>query len=330
MSRRSRVAVAVAVVCCAGGGAASWAAFFSTTTSSDNSAATAGSFAHLQMQTGSYSGNATDNRAITGLSFQPDLVLVKGNNTQTGAVRTATMTGDASKPLAAATALSTGHIKALNATSFQVGTNARVNASGVAYNWVAFKAAAGVLKVGTYTGNGTSQSITGAGFSPEYAMVFPANTGRAHQRMAGSARSFRFESETGLTTRVTSLNGDGFSVGNSTEANANGVVYHYVLFNERGATVRAASYTGNGAARTIGDVGFQPAWVIVRADDTVTARNGRHRPASLTGTSSQHFTNAVNGTGAITALKPTGFDVGTTTDVNANGVTYRYVAFKAR
>jgi hypothetical protein len=94
--------------------------------------------------------------------------------------------------------------------------------------------------------------------------------------------------------------------------------------------VRTDSYTGNGAVRNIGGVGFQPAWVIVRADDTVTARNGRHRPASLTGTSSQHFTNIANGTGAISGLQPDGFGLGTTTDVNANGVTYRYAAFRPR
>ena len=48
-----------------------------------------------------------------------------------------------------------------------------MNGSGSTHHYVAFKAAAGSLAVGSYTGNGSSQSITGVGFAPVYVIVVP-------------------------------------------------------------------------------------------------------------------------------------------------------------
>ena len=43
---------------------------------------------------GFYLGNNADDRAIGGVGFRPDVVIVKGNTNQTAAVRTSTMSGD--------------------------------------------------------------------------------------------------------------------------------------------------------------------------------------------------------------------------------------------
>ena len=52
---------------------------------------------------------------------------------------------------------------------------------------MAFRAQEGLLKVGTYAGNGgASQSISGLGFSPEYAAVFSAG---AQQRRPALLRA---------------------------------------------------------------------------------------------------------------------------------------------
>ena len=73
------------------------------------------------------------------MGFQPDLVIIKSNTAQLAVMRTATMVGDASKELSAATAFQTNRIQSLDPGGFTVGTNAQVNSSGVTYYWVAFR-----------------------------------------------------------------------------------------------------------------------------------------------------------------------------------------------
>ena len=90
------------------GGAATFAAFTATTSNSGNSFSAAATFGNtLRVASGSYTGNDTDNRAITDPGFQPDLVIVKADTNQIGVARSSTMTGDASKPLDGTTALAT-------------------------------------------------------------------------------------------------------------------------------------------------------------------------------------------------------------------------------
>jgi len=46
------------------------------------------------MLSGSYTENGTDNRAITGLKFQPDVVIIKASNSaQEAVIRTSSMSG---------------------------------------------------------------------------------------------------------------------------------------------------------------------------------------------------------------------------------------------
>ena len=51
--------------------------------------------AHAQMRTGSYVGDGLDNRRITGVGFQPAVVLIKADTGQNAVMRTSTMAGDA-------------------------------------------------------------------------------------------------------------------------------------------------------------------------------------------------------------------------------------------
>lgn len=306
-------------------------AFSSQATNGGNSFQAAASFSvPMQFASGTYSGNAQDNRAIAA-GFQPDAVIVKCNTTQVAVARTSTMTGDQSKELAGGTALAADRIQSFGPNGFTIGTSSRVNANGVACYWQAFKGGAGELVLGSYTGNGAaSRSIAGVGFSPEYAITLSAGTGRAVQRFAGMTRAFRFEAETGQTNAIASLDADGFTVGSSADANSNGVTYHYLAFNEVAGRIDTGTYTGNGADnRSIPGVGFQPEYVIARANDIANARRGVHRSKHLTGDATLNFTNVANGANLVQALQPDGFQVGSDATVNANGVTYHYVAFKA-
>jgi hypothetical protein len=324
------VAVCLAAAVAATVIAVTFSAFSGQTSSSGNTFEAAATFGDsMRFATGSYTGNGSDDRAITDPGFQPDVLIVKGNAAQAAVMRTSTMSGDSTKPLAGATALTANLIQSLNASGFTLGTDSRVNANGTSYWWMAFQAGSGALKVGSYTGNGSSNSIAGAGFSPEYAAVLSATGNRAVQLFSGMTRSFQFDADTGTTGRITSLDADGFSVGSSAEVNSSGDTYHYVAWNDLGGTIDTNTYTGTGTDdRDVTGVGFQPDYAIVRANDTATARQGQHRPASLTGTSSLHFAALSNISPGIKALLGDGFRLGTDSSVNASGITYHYIAFK--
>jgi len=276
---------------------------------------------------GYYTGNAADDRGITGVGFRPDVVIVKGNTNQTAAIRTSTMSGDVSKPMAGATAQLADVIQSLDADGFTVGLNARVNSADIGYEWMAFRAQEGLLTVGSYTGNGTSQPVTGLGFSPEYAAVFSAGANNAVQRYSGGTTSFQFDGDTGNATRITALDADGFSVGAQNTVNANGTTYHWIAFNDSAGAVDVNGYTGNNTDNSsITGVGFQPEYVMVRANDTATARLGAHRPATLPGDNTLLYGAVVNAANSIQALQSDGFQIGTDTSVNANTVAYSYLA----
>ncbi len=330
MSRLSLIGTVVAAVVAASLGAAvAWAAYVATTSSDNNNFQAASCFNDTQRTfSGSYNGNAVDGRAVTA-GFRPDLVIVKADTASSAVARTSTMSGDASKPLATATALVTDRIQSLTSNGFTVGADAQVNASGTTYRWVAMKQGCG-LDVGGYTGNGSaSRNITGVGFQPELAIVLSAGANQATQRYAGMTSSFPFGSGTGTATAITGLLADGFSVGNAGETNITGTSYHYLAFNDVAGSVLAGTYLGTGLDNSnIGGVGFQPEYLMIRANDTVVARAGHHRSGSLTGMASQFWNAAVNSTNAIQALQATGFQVGTDASVNAIGTTYHYMAFK--
>jgi hypothetical protein len=306
------------------------AAFVATVSNSGNSFQAAAIFpGAIKMATGTYPGNGVNNRAIA-VGFQPDFVIVKSTAAREAVARTSTMTGDASKGLGSALALQANYIKSLTATGFTVGTNNRVNAATDTYHWVAFKANSQAMHVGNYAGNGTSQSPTGVGFSPELVIVLGNTAQRGVLSASGMTRTFRFDGGTGSATGVTAFGADGFSVGNSAEVNSNTVGYHYIAFNDVANSIDVASYAGNNTDfRGIATPAFQPEYVLIRANDTATARPAVARPSSLGGDNTLQFAATAVGNNRIQALQANGFELGTSTDVNANLITYYYLAVRS-
>jgi len=332
--RRAIRLIGAALVVLAGavlGGGLAYAAFVATTSNGGNNLSAAACFNTQRMATGSYSGDAVDGRAVSA-GFQPDLVFVKADTagTEVAVARTSSMSGDATKSMFGAYALAPDGIQSLTAAGFTIGAATQVNQAGTTYRWAAFKSGCGTLTVGSYAGNGAAtQTINGLGFQPELVMLMSAAADYPMQRFSGMTRSFRFQAHTGSANVVNSLDATGFTVGNAAEANANGTTYHYVAFNDVAGSVNKGSYTGNGADnRNLATVGFQPDYMMIRANDTGTARAGHHRPASLGGGSSQFWSNAANTNNGIQALQANGFQVGTDTSVNANGPTYHYIALR--
>ena len=71
------------------------------TTSTENPAnrfGTAGAFPGTRVATGTYTGNATDNRSITGVGFSPNVVIVKAATADLGVISTTTMAATRASP----------------------------------------------------------------------------------------------------------------------------------------------------------------------------------------------------------------------------------------
>ena len=306
------------------------AAFVATISNSGNSFQSAAVFPQaIKVATGTYTGDNGDDRSIA-VGFQPDFVIVKDTSGREGVSRTSTMVGDLSKPMGTLTALQADNIQSFTSNGFVVGGANRVNQNNRDYHWVALKGYSQSMKVGTYTGNGTGQAITGVGFAPENVIVLGNNAQRAVTRFAGMARTYGFDNTTGVTTGVSSLDANGFSVGNAAETNANGIAYHYIAFNDVANSVDVGSYAGNNTDnRNIATVGFQPEYVLVRADDATTGRAATARPSSLAGDNSLFFAATAMGNNRVQALQANGFQVGTGAEVNAGAVTYYSIAVRS-
>ncbi len=286
----------------------------------------------IQLNTGSYIGDGTDNRPITGVGFQPDVVIIKGDAVAFPVIRTSTMPANLSKDWQA-NALALDRVKSHDSDGFTLGTNVRVNQNSTTYHWVAFKAAAGIMKLGTYTGNGTSQSMTGLGFQPNVLLIISASTAEINLKTSTMAASFatRLDNEAGATDRITSLDADGFTVGASTQTNESGIAFHYVAWKTAAGKVAVGSYTGDGVnGRAIIGTGFTPAYVIVKAGGVNI--EGAHKTRStgaFTNTALQ-FRNKANTADMVRSLDANGFTVGTAAAANQNetGTTYHWAAFK--
>jgi len=124
-----------------------------------------------------------------------------------------------------------------NATTFTLGGGSVVNTSGNNYIAYCFHSVSGYSKIGSYSGTGTTNSITGLGFQPDWIMI--KRTTAAHNWViADSVRGDQVslfpnlsnaESDQGGDDLV-SLDSNGFTVGTNTRVNSNGDTFIYMAF----------------------------------------------------------------------------------------------------
>jgi hypothetical protein len=102
---------------------------------------------------GSYVGNNTDNRSITGVGFQPSGLMIFSD------LNVAAVYSFASLVAVGGTGLQFNNVKGLTnciqlfqADGFQVGTDTQCNGDKTTYHYVAWKTVAGKFVEGTYTG----------------------------------------------------------------------------------------------------------------------------------------------------------------------------------
>ena len=281
----------------------------------------------MQVAYGTYTGDGSDNRSITGVGFQPNIVFIKGNAAQFLAARFSSETGDVSLNLANTVGEVADKIQSLDSDGFTIGTNAEVNSNTVAYYWTAILADAADCEVGSYVGNGSdNRNISiAAGFNPDLVII---------QNGTGDQGVFRTSSHTGddcsrfngSANEANSIQGFGtgtFQVGTSTRVNTNLTTYFYAAF-KSGASMAVGTYTGDGADNRDITCGFAPVMVTVKRGGTSAAV---YRNASFSGDSSGVYTATSPGANQIQAFGGTTFQIGTNAVVNTSANNYYWFAF---
>ena len=187
-----------------------------------------------------YVGDGNSARTVGhGLTAKCDLVIIKGLDSADKWVVQLPQLGDNARMVLEGTAAKTDDsttAQAGNTTVFGIGGDNAVNKSGdefIAYCW---HSVSGYSKISSYTGNGSTQSITGLGFQPDWVLI----------KETSAAESWRvFDSVRGATERLfpdtngaestgsdslTSFDSDGFSLGSSAGVNENTQTYLYMAF----------------------------------------------------------------------------------------------------
>lgn len=186
--------------------------------------------------TGSYTGDSTDPRSITGVGFQPALVIVKGTNNDQVVFHSSGMGNSTDKSQDFLSAGDyTNAIQALETDGFQVGNGTTVNTASNTYYWVAIKANSALLASGTYTGDGTdNRSITGLGFDPSYVWTKRSFSRSVHRNTAyvGDASTSIGAGGGSATNQIQSFVTDGFQIGSDEQVNSNTLVYYWMAFKE--------------------------------------------------------------------------------------------------
>ncbi len=203
-----------------------------------------------------------------------------------------------------------------------------------------------------YTGNGSTQSITGVGFQPDWLWIKNrggANNNILQDAVRGATKSLESDgtgAETTSATRVTSFDSDGFSIGSAGTNNTN--TNDYVSWNWKAngqgsansdgsitttyTSVNTTSgfsistYTGTGSNATIGHgLGVKPSMIICKRLNSTGGWISYH--SALGATKYLYLDNT--DTEAANSIvwqdtEPTTsvFSVGTASNCNASGGTY--------
>ena len=281
----------------------------------------------MRLYVSSYVGDNAASHPITGVGFQPDVVIIKSSANRASVIRTSTMGGTVSKIIGSTGPLDANCILSLNVDGFTVGSSQDVNKKNDTYYYAAMKAGSD-LSVGSYGGNGSSQQITGVGFQPVWVVTLGDGADSVFRPgpLSGD-NSYLMTGTTKFANGIQALQADGFQVGNSPTVNTLGSTYHYIAW-AASPQVSTGSYPGTGAAHDITGIGFQPLMAWVKRDD---AQVGVWRPASVGFIDrTLYWGTTVAATLRITSLLADGFQVGTNVQVNNSGSLYYRLALRDR
>ena len=206
------------------------------------------------------------------------------------------------------------------------------------------------MNVVTYTGTGSSLSVTGVGFQPDWTWI-KGRSGATDHGLYDAVRgvqkqleSNNTDAETTETTGLTAFGSDGFTVGALAQLNTSSATYVGWNWKANGAgstntagsitsTVSAnttagfsiVTYTGTGANATVGHgLGVAPSMIITKPRNVADNWISWHTTLGATGYIYLNLTNA-SATGATvwnsTLPTSTVFSIGTSSNINSSGQT---------
>ena len=264
---------------------------------------------------GSYTGNASDNGPIVNTGFEPAWLMIKGRTSAVDGWFMVDNKRDTSNPrgirlFANSTvgeASESGAQVDFFTNGFQIrgsgGGQGQVNSSGANYIYLAFAATSSTSTLADsfnslqYAGNSSSQSITGVGFSPNFLWIKQINGSEQnylYDTIRGSSKylhsNLTSAEGTDATTRLTSFDSDGFSLGSDGAVNGSGS--NYISWNWKANSV--PTINTDGGIQSNVNANQAAGFSIVKWDGTGSASTVGH---GLSAAPEIILTKRLNGTG---------------------------------
>jgi len=190
------------------------------------------------------------------------------------------------------------------------------------------------LKFGSFTGNGTSQSIT-VGFQPDVVWIGNStglpSVSAVYKTSAMPATMSSKQASSGIffTGSITAFTANGFSVGANADANDSGETMFWIAWKDKGG-LAVSTYLGNSTDNRTITTGHSAIMVHVDGDaNAPTALAPAWKTTTNIGEVSMLYVGNDLSTNAIQSFTGTGFVVGTHNSVNNSGVNYYYVSQEA-
>jgi len=311
-----------------------------------------------------YTGNATSNRAITGLGFSPSWVWIKNrvaarDHVEFDNVRllgSELVPGNYTNLDAADFNTTANDFNSFDTDGFTIGQDPYTNENGsnmVAWTWkanpipainndgdiqsiVAANQAAG-FSIVKYTGNSTAGATVGHGLTvaPDAIIIKCMNT--------GSTNWINYYETIGVNNYLTlnlsnaqdtfsnwfASNATTFTLNNTFgNANTSGRTYVAYCFKSTAGFSKMSSYTGNSSTQAITGLGFSPNWVLLKETDGVDSWELYDTARGATKVLYPNGANAEGVNSGLTSFDSDGFTLGSATSANESGKTYIYMAFK--
>jgi type II secretory pathway component PulJ len=274
--------------------------------------------------TGSYTGNGNSSQTISGLPFQPEIIIIRSSSSDGAAIWTSVMPFGKAKDITTGGDLTSDRIQSVGSTSFVVGNDDRVNKQNRTYYWTAMKTGTNVA-VGMYVGDGNdNRNLDVVGFQPNWVITLGDGQDDFFRPASASGdESFAMGGTSSLSNRIQTIRPLGFQVGSDVNVNESGRNYYWIAFADTSKVV-AGSYTGDGNGNhDITGLGMDPQFVWVKGSlptesvwSTAAFQSNRTAywgPQSLV-------------TSRIRAYIADGFTVGNNSEANSYGQTYYYLA----
>ena len=312
-----------------------------------------------------YTGNGTSNRAVTGVGFQPDFTWIKNRNGANNHSLYDSIRGANNLLISNSNGVNeydpTG-LQSFDSDGFSVSTANRVNQNGgtyVAWNWkaggtpsintdgsipsvVSANPAAG-FSIVSYTGSGANATIGhGLGIAPSMIIVKGRNTTYDWVVYNSNLTATKYltlntvnaENSVSNVWNDTEPTNSVFSVGSNLATNQSADPKIAYCFAEVAGFSKFGSYTGTGASGNFQDCGFEPAFVMIKRASGVEQwnmyDNKRNTNTAFVNKwiaaqdSEVEYTNNSH----VISFSSTGFSfVTASTNINASGSTYIYMAF---